>query len=162
MYYLAKMLYAGESVTFIARRIMICASEDVGNADPQAIQVATACAQAVERVGMPEAQIILAQAATYVACAPKSNAVVNAIFDAMQAVKEVGNCQVPVYLRDAHYSGAEKLGNVGYKYAHDYENHYVEQQYLPDQLVGRTFYKPGNLGYEKHIQDWFHLIKKEK
>ena len=161
-YYLAKMLYAGESVTFIARRIMICASEDVGNADPQAIQVATACAQAVERVGMPEAQIILAQAATYVACAPKSNAVVNAIFDAMQAVKEVGNCQVPVYLRDAHYSGAEKLGNVGYKYAHDYENHYVEQQYLPDQLVGRTFYKPGNLGYEKHIQDWFHLIKKEK
>lgn len=87
---------------------MICASEDVGNADPQAIQVATACAQAVERVGMPEAQIILAQAATYVACAPKSNAVVNAIFDAMQAVKEVGNCQVPVYLRDAHYSGAEK------------------------------------------------------
>ena len=162
VYYLAKMLYAGESVTFIARRIMICASEDVGNADPQAIQVATACAQAVERVGMPEAQIILAQAATYVACAPKSNAVVNAIFDAMQAVKEVGNCQVPVYLRDAHYSGAEKLGNVGYKYAHDYENHYVEQQYLPDQLVGRTFYKPGNLGYEKHIQDWFHLIKKEK
>ena len=179
VYYLAKMLYAGESVTFIARRIMICASEDVGNADPQAIQVATACAQAVERVGMPEAQIILAQAATYVASAPKSNAcimavdkalsmvrsqntVVNAIFDAMQAVKEVGNCQVPVYLRDAHYSGAEKLGNVGYKYAHDYENHYVEQQYLPDQLVGRTFYKPGNLGYEKHIQDWFHLIKKEK
>ena len=162
VYYLAKMLYAGESVTFIARRIMICASEDVGNADPQAIQVATACAQAVERVGMPEAQIILAQAATYVACAPKSNAVVNAIFDAMQAVKEVGNCQVPVYLRDAHYSGAEKLGNVGYKYAHDYENHYVEQQYLPDQLVGRTFYKPGNLGYEKHIQDWFHLIKKDK
>ena len=142
VYYLAKMLYAGESVTFIARRIMICASEDVGNADPQAIQVATACAQAVERVGMPEAQIILAQAATYVACAPKSNAVVNAIFDAMQAVKEVGN--------------------LGYKYAHDYENHYVEQQYLPDQLVGRTFYKPGNLGYEKHIQDWFHLIKKEK
>ena len=162
VYYLAMMVYAGESVTFIARRIMICASEDVGNADPQAIQVATACAQAVERVGMPEAQIILAQAATYVACAPKSNAVVNAIFDAMQAVKEVGNCQVPVYLRDAHYSGAEKLGNVGYKYAHDYENHYVEQQYLPDQLVGRTFYKPGNLGYEKHIQDWFHLIKKEK
>ena len=160
--YLGKMLYAGERVTFIPRRILICAREDVGNADPQAIQVATACAQAVERVGMPEAQIILAQAATYVACAPKSNAVVNAIFDAMQAVKEVGNCQVPVYLRDAHYSGAEKLGNVGYKYAHDYENHYVEQQYLPDQLVGRTFYKPGNLGYEKHIQDWFHLIKKEK
>ena len=141
---------------------MRCASEDVGNADPQAIQVAAACAQAVERVGMPEAQIILTQAAIYVACAPKSNAVVNAIFDAMHAVKEVGNCQVPVHLRDAHYSGAAKLGNVGYKYAHDYENHYVEQQYLPDQLVGSTFYKPGDLGYEKHIQDWFHLIKKEK
>ena len=162
VYYLARMLYAGEDIKFIARRIMICAAEDVSNADPQALVVATAAAQAVERLGMPEARIVLSQAALYVACAPKSNAVVNAIFDAMQAVKEVGNCQVPVYLRDAHYSGAEKLGNVGYKYAHDYENHYVEQQYLPDQLVGRTFYKPGNLGYEKHIQDWFHLIKKEK
>ncbi len=160
VYYLAKMLYGGESVTFIARRIMICACEDVGNADPQAIVVAASCAQAVERVGMPEAQIILAQAAIYVACAPKSNAVVNAIFAANDAVKRVGNCQVPVHLRDAHYSGAANLGNVGYKYAHDYPNHYVEQQYLPDALVGEKFYEPGNNGYEKAIQEWFKEIKK--
>ncbi|MBE5953640.1 MAG: replication-associated recombination protein A [Lachnospiraceae bacterium] len=160
-YYLAKMLYAGESVTFIARRIMICASEDVGNADPQAIVVATACAQAVERVGMPEAQIILCQAATYVACAPKSNSVVNAIFSALDAVKNVGDAQVPPHLRDAHYSGAKNLGNVGYKYAHDYPNHYVKQQYLPDTLVGHQFYVPGDNGYEKDIKDWFGYIKKD-
>ncbi len=160
-YYLAKMLYAGESVTFIARRIMICASEDVGNADPQAIVVATACAQAVERVGMPEAQIILCQAATYVACAPKSNSVVNAIFSAMDAVKNVGDAQVPPHLRDAHYSGAKNLGNVGYKYAHDYPNHYVKQQYLPDPLVGQQFYVPGDNGHEKDIKEWFGFIKKD-
>ena len=160
-YYLAKMLYAGESVTFIARRIMICASEDVGNADPQAIVVATACAQAVERVGMPEAQIILCQAATYVACAPKSNSVVNAIFAATDAVKQVGDAQVPPHLRDAHYSGAKNLGNVGYKYAHDYPNHYVKQQYLPDPLLGAKFYEPGDNGYEKNIKEWFDFIKKE-
>lgn len=161
VYYLAKMLYGGESVTFIARRIMICACEDVGNADPQAIVVAAACAQAVERVGMPEAQIILAHAAIYVACAPKSNAIVNAIFAANDAVKRVGSCQVPVHLRDAHYSGAAKLGNVGYKYAHDYPNHYVEQQYLPDALIGERFYEPGDNGYEKAIKEWFNAIKKE-
>lgn len=158
-YYLAKMLYAGESVTFIARRIMICACEDVGNADPQAIVVATACAQAVERVGMPEAQIILCQAATYVACAPKSNAVVNAIFSATDAVKKVGDAQVPPHLRDAHYAGSKELGHVGYKYAHDYPNHYVEQQYLPDKLVGERFYIPGDNGYEKNIKEWFDYIK---
>lgn len=158
-YYLAKMLYAGESVTFIARRIMICASEDVGNADPQAIVVATACAQAVERVGMPEAQIILTQAATYVACAPKSNSVVNAIFAAMDAVANVDDCQVPPHLRDAHYSGAKELGHIGYKYAHDYPNHYVKQQYLPDKLVGTRFYEPGDIGYEKDIREWFAHIK---
>lgn len=160
VYYLAKMLYGGESVTFIARRIMICACEDVGNADPQAIVVASACAQAVERVGMPEAQIILAHAAIYVACAPKSNAIVNAIFAASDAVKEVGNCQVPNHLRDAHYSGAKNLGNVGYLYAHDYPNHYVKQQYLPDKLVGETFYHPSENGYEKDITEWFNKIKK--
>ena len=159
VYYLAKMLYGGESVTFIARRIMICACEDVGNADPQAIVVASACAQAVERVGMPEAQIILAHAAIYVACAPKSNAIVNAIFSATDAVKKVGNCQVPNHLRDAHYSGAANLGNVGYLYAHDYPNHYVKQQYLPDKLVGETFYHPGDIGYEKDITNWFNKIK---
>ncbi|MBE5944090.1 MAG: replication-associated recombination protein A [Lachnospiraceae bacterium] len=159
VYYLAKMLYGGESVTFIARRIMICACEDVGNADPQAIVVASACAQAVERVGMPEAQIILAHAAIYVACAPKSNSIVNAIFAANDAVKSIGDCQVPNHLRDAHYSGAKNLGNVGYLYAHDYPNHYVEQQYLPDNLEGEIFYHPGDIGYEKDIKEWFNKIK---
>lgn len=162
VYYLAKMLYAGESVTFIARRIMICACEDVGNADPQAIVVASACAQAVERVGMPESQIILAHAAIYVACAPKSNSVVNAIYSAMDAVKHVGNAAVPNHLRDAHYSGAKNLGNVGYKYAHDYPNHYVDQQYLPDNLLGSSFYEPGDNGYERNIKEWFEHIKGEK
>ena len=161
VYYLAKMLYGGESVTFIARRIMICACEDVGNADPQAIVVASSCAQAVERVGMPEAQIILAHAAIYVACAPKSNAVVNAIFSATDAVKKVGNAEVPVYLRDAHYSGAKNLGNVGYKYAHDYPNHYVKQQYLPDAVKDATFYEPGDIGYEKKLKEWLEYIKKD-
>ncbi|MDE7366998.1 MAG: replication-associated recombination protein A [Lachnospiraceae bacterium] len=162
VYYLAKMLYSGESVTFVARRIMICASEDVGNADPQAIQVAAACAQAVERVGMPEAQIILAHAAIYVACAPKSNSIVNAISEAMQTVKERQTGAVPVHLRDAHYGGARKLGHTGYQYAHDYPNHYVEQQYLPDDLVGTRFYVPGELGYEQQIQSYFQKIKKDK
>lgn len=162
VYYLAKMLYSGESVTFVARRIMICASEDVGNADPQAIQVASACAQAVERVGMPEAQIILAHAAIYVACAPKSNSIVNAISEAMQTVKERQTGAVPVHLRDAHYGGARKLGHTGYQYAHDYPNHYVEQQYLPDDLVGTQFYVPGELGYEQQIQSYFQKIKKDK
>lgn len=161
VYYLAKMLYAGESVTFIARRIMICACEDVGNADPQAIVVATSCAQAVERIGLPEAQIILAHAATYVACAPKSNSVVNAIFDALAAVKESGDTGVPPHLRDAHYEGSKELGHVGYKYAHLYPNHYVKQQYLPDNMQGRTFYEPSDNGYEKKIKDWFRYIKKE-
>ena len=153
VFYLAKMLYAGEDIKFIARRIMICASEDVGNADPQAIQVAVAAAQAVERIGMPEAQIILSQAASYVAGAPKSNAACNAIFDAMAAVKST-TTTVPVHLQDKHYGGAEKLGHgIGYKYAHDYPEHYVKQQYLPDELVGQTFYHPTDNGYEKVIGD---------
>ncbi len=151
VFYLAKMLYAGEDIKFIARRIMICASEDVGNADPQALQVAVAAAQAVERVGMPEAQIILSQAASYVASAPKSNAACNAVFDAMDVVKTT-TTTVPVHLQDKHYGGAEKLGHgVGYLYAHDYPEHYVKQQYLPDELVGRTFYHPSENGYEKQI-----------
>ena len=160
-YYLAKMLYAGEDIKFIARRIMICASEDVGNADPNAIVVASACAQAVERVGMPEAQIILAHAASYVACAPKSNSVVNAIFSAMDAVKHEDTGQVPVYLRDAHYKSSQKLGHgVGYKYAHDYPNNYVDQQYLPDKIAGRVFYEPSDNGYERDIKAYFDKIKK--
>lgn len=161
LYYLAKMLYAGESVTFIARRIMICASEDVGNADPMALSVAVNASLAVERVGMPEAQIILAQAVSYVATAPKSNAACG-IFDAMETVKQTGNLPVPAHLQDAHYKGAAKLGHgVGYKYAHDYKNHYVKQQYLPYELSGREFYRPTGNGYEVKIREHMKRIKKE-
>lgn len=162
IYYLAKMLYAGESVTFIARRMMICASEDVGNADPQALVVATAAAQAVERVGMPEAQIILSQAVAYIATAPKSNASCVAIEEAMNAVKEKGNLPIPTHLQDAHYKGAAKLGHgEGYKYSHAYKNHYCNQQYLPYELTGETFYRPSFNGYEQKIIDHMKRIKKE-
>ncbi len=152
-YYLAKMLYAGEDIKFIARRIMICASEDVGNADPHAIMVAVSAAQAVERVGMPEAQIILSQAATYVACAPKSNAACVAIDRAMETVRTVKTAPVPPHLRDSHYRGAEKLGRgTRYLYAHDFPDHYVKQQYLPDGLTDAKFYEPTENGYEKEIK----------
>jgi len=162
VYYLARMLYAGESVTFIARRIMICASEDVGNADPNALIVATNASLAVERVGMPEAQIILAQAVTYVACAPKSNAGNNAIAAAMKEVADSGNLPIPTHLQDAHYKGAEKLGHgIGYKYAHDYPNHYVRQQYLPYELNGREFYQPSGNGYEVKIKEHMARIRRE-
>jgi len=160
VYYLARMLYAGEDIKFIARRIMICASEDVGNADPMALVVATSAAQAVERIGMPEAQIILSQAVTYVACAPKSNAAYEAIGAAMSAVRNNVTPPVPTHLQDAHYKGAEKLGHgLGHKYAHAYPNHYVEQQYLPDSLVGTKFYEPTEMGYEKKIREHFSRIK---
>lgn len=153
VYYLARMLYAGEDIKFIARRIMICASEDVGNADPQALQVAVAAAQAVERVGMPEAQIILSQAVTYVACAPKSNASCIAIQEAMAAVKNEKTASIPAHLRDAHYKGAQALGRgTGYLYAHDYPSHYVNQQYLPDEYEGREFYHMDGQGYEKEME----------
>ncbi|HIR94358.1 MAG TPA: replication-associated recombination protein A [Candidatus Egerieimonas intestinavium] len=159
VYYLAKMLYAGEDIKFIARRIMICASEDVGNADPQALQVAVAAAQAVERVGMPEAQIILSQAVTYVASAPKSNAACNAVYEAMASVRSK-KTTVPPHLQDSHYKGAGKLGHgIGYKYAHDYPNHYVEQQYLPTEIQGEVFYRPTENGYEKEIRQYFRRIK---
>jgi len=157
VYYLARMLYAGEDVKFIARRIMILASEDIGNADPMAMVVASSAAAAVERVGMPEAQIILSQAVTYMACAPKSNAAYNAISEAMRVVKETKT--PPAHLQDAHYGAAEKLGHgVGYKYAHDYPNHYVKQQYLPDGLTDQVFYKPSDIGYEAKIQEYFKKI----
>ncbi len=160
VYYLARMLYAGEDIKFIARRIMICASEDVGNADPQAIQVAVAAAQAVERVGMPEAQIILSQAVTYVATAPKSNAAVNAISSAMQRVGQEKIVTIPPHLQDAHYGGASKLGHgIDYKYAHLYPDHYVKQQYLPDELVGEVFYEPTKMGYEKRISEWMEYLR---
>ena len=159
VYYLAKMLYAGEDVKFIARRIMILASEDIGNADPQALVVATAAAQAVERVGMPESQIILSQAAAYMACAPKSNAAVNAIFAALDSVKRT-KTTVPVHLQDAHYGGHEKLGHgIGYKYAHDYPNHFVKQQYLPDEIQGEHFYELSDMGYEKKLKEHMKFIR---
>ncbi|MBQ7838911.1 MAG: replication-associated recombination protein A [Lachnospiraceae bacterium] len=162
VYYLARMLYAGEDIKFIARRIMICASEDVGNADPQALQVAVAASLAVERIGMPEAQIILAHAASYVACAPKSNAAVCAIGDAMDTVAATGNLPIPPHLQDAHYKGAAKLGHgLDYKYAHNYPNNYVEQQYLPYELTGKEFYKPSGNGYEVKIREHIKKIKKE-
>lgn len=162
VYYLARMINAGESVTFIARRIMICASEDVGNADPQALQVAVAASQAVERIGLPEARIILAQAVTYVAGAPKSNAAYMAVDQALDAVRKKKNGMVPNHLRDAHYKGASKLGRgIGYQYAHNYPGHYVKQQYLPDELLGTVFYEPTENGYEKYIKKYLDSLKEE-
>ncbi|MCM1106463.1 MAG: replication-associated recombination protein A [Blautia sp.] len=162
VYYLARMLYAGEDVKFIARRIMILASEDIGNADPMALVVASAAAQAVERVGMPESQIILSQAVTYMASAPKSNAAVNAISKAMDMVKETKTPPVPVHLQDSHYGSAEKLGHgIGYKYAHNYKNHYVRQQYLPDGLTEQVFYEPSENGYEATIREYYKKIREE-
>lgn len=153
VFYLAKMLDAGEDPKFIARRIMICASEDVGNADPQALVVAVAASQGVERIGMPEARIMLAQAAAYVACAPKSNASIMAVDKALAMVRRQNTGQVPPYLRDAHYRGAEKLGHgIGYKYAHDYPENYVKQQYLPDAICEEHFYIPSENGYERQIK----------
>ena len=163
VYYLAKMLLAGESITFIARRIMICAAEDVSNADPNALQVAVSASLAVERVGMPEARIILAQAASYVACAPKSNSAIVAIDRATEAVKKEKHAAVPSYLMDASYSGAAKLSRgIGYQYAHNFKNHYVKQQYLPDELKDCIFYEPANQGYEQVIREYFKKIKEEE
>ncbi|MCM1189893.1 MAG: replication-associated recombination protein A [bacterium] len=162
VYYLARMLYAGEQVAFIARRIMICAAEDVGNADPQALAVAVNASLAVERIGMPEAQIILAQAAAYVACAPKSNSSCNAVSSAMRTVEQTGSLPIPAHLQDAHYKGAARLGHgTGYKYAHDYPNHYVEQQYLPYELTGKEFYSPSGNGYEARIREHMKRIREE-
>jgi putative ATPase len=160
IYYLARMLYAGEEVAFIARRIMICAAEDVSNADPNALVVATNAALAVERLGMPEARIVLAQAAAYVACAPKSNSAICAIDEAMSVVEKEKTATIPAYLMDAHYKGATKLGHgLGYQYAHNFENHYVKQQYLPDEIKDRVFYIPSDNGYEVKIQEYFKKIK---
>lgn len=162
IYYLAKMLYAGEDPKFIARRIVICASEDVGNADPQAIVVAVAAAHALDFIGMPEARINLAQAAAYVACAPKSNSSVMAIDSAMSDVAHIKVSGVPNHLRDSHYPGAAELGHgKSYKYAHDFPNNYVEQQYLPDELIGKKYYVLSDNGYENEIKKWFKKINKE-
>ncbi|MCU6748298.1 MULTISPECIES: replication-associated recombination protein A [Lachnospiraceae] len=161
VYYLAKMLYAGEDIRFIARRIIIAASEDVGNADPMALTVAVSAAQAVERIGMPEARIILSQAVLYVASAPKSNSAVTAISAAGENVSRY-KTTVPAHLQDAHYKGAQKLGHgVGYKYAHDYPGHYVRQQYLPDEIKDARFYEPGDLGYERKIKERLEELRKK-
>lgn len=163
VYYLARMLQAGEQVAFIARRIMICAAEDVGLADPQALVVATNASLAVERIGMPEAQIILSEAAMYVATAPKSNSAINAIGAAMKTVESTGNLPIPPHLQDAHYKSAGKLGHgTGYLYAHDFPNDYVEQQYLPDALMGTQFYRGSGNGYEVNISEHMERIKKEE
>ncbi len=163
IYYLARMLYAGEDPRFISRRIVICASEDVGNADPNALVVAQSAAEAVERIGMPESQIILSQAAAYVACAPKSNSAIVAIEKAIECVKTEPTGGIPPYLKDAHYSGAKDLGRgLTYRYPHDFENHYVEQQYLPDELEGRRFYEMSDNGYEKGMKLWLKRIGKYK
>ena len=163
VYYLARMLYAGEDIKFIARRIMICAAEDVSNADPQALVVATAAAQAVERLGMPEARIVLSQAALYVACAPKSNSAIVAIDDAMDYVKTHPNYRIPAHLMDAHYKSAAKLGHgIGYQYSHDYENHYVRQQYLPDEAEFERFFHLSENGYEKKIKQHMKKIGADK
>ncbi len=154
LFYLGRMIDAGEDPKFIARRIMICASEDVGNADPQALQVAVAASLGVERVGMPEGRILLAQAASYVASAPKSNAAIMGVDKALSMIRSGHTGQVPPYLRDAHYGGAQKLGHgIGYKYAHDYPENYVKQQYLPDELKDVSFYEPSENGAEKEIKE---------
>lgn len=163
VYYLARMLYAGEDVKFIARRIMICASEDVGNADPMALSVAVSASLAVERVGMPEAQIILSQAVSYIACAPKSNAATVAIEKAMDVVEHTKTAPIPSHLMDAHYKSAGKLGHgTGYLYAHAFPGHYVKQQYLPDTLVGEKFYEPTENGYEQTIREHFERLSQYK
>ena len=162
IYYLARMLYAGESVTFIARRIIICASEDVGLADPQALVIANAAAEAVHNIGMPEARIVLAEAAAYVAAAPKSNAAYLAIDEALAYIKNNPFGAIPAHLQDAHYKGAAKLGHgLNYKYAHDYKNHYVSQQYMPDGMEDVSFYRPTDNGYEKNIKEHLERIRKE-
>jgi len=159
LYWMAKMIYAGEDPRFIARRIVICAAEDVGNADPQALILAQAAFQAAKFIGLPEARIILAQAAVYVACAPKSNAVYLGIDRALADVKEQRTQGIPVHLKDGHYKGAAKLGHgTGYKYAHDYPQHYVEQEYMPHEAV---YYEPTLQGYEAKIKERMDKLKKK-
>ena len=162
IYYLARMLAAGEDIKFIARRIVICAAEDVSNADPMALVVANAAAESVERIGMPESRIILAQAAAYVACAPKSNSAICAIDECLESVQKEHINTIPPHLQDAHYKSHSKLGRgIGYQYAHAFKNHYVKQQYLPDELVGRTFYNLSDMGYEKKLKEYMDKIKAE-
>lgn len=163
LHYLAKMLYAGEDPKFIARRIIICASEDVGNADPNALNVAVSAAQAVHMIGMPEAQIILSQAALYVACAPKSNSAVAGIGKAMKDVEDRRTGAVPLHLRNDAFKGAREWGyGVGYKYPHDFQGNYVEQQYLPDELKDAVYYFPSDNGYEKKAKEIPKIKKRQE
>lgn len=153
VYYLARMIEAGEEPEFIARRIMICAAEDVGNADPNALQVATMASLAAERIGFPESQIILSQAAEYVATAPKSNTACESITAARKLVQQTGDLPIPPYLQDAHYQAASNLGRgIGYEYAHSYEEHYAGQPCLPEALRDQKLYNPSENGYEKEIR----------
>lgn len=158
LYWLARMIYAGEDPAFLARRLMIHAAEDVGLADPQALVVAAAAAQAVERVGLPEGRIILAEATIYIAIAPKSNTVIKAIDSALSAVEKETAGPVPLHLKDASYRGASAFGHgKGYKYPHDYPDNYVKQQYLPDNIEGTVFYRPGDNGLEGKLKTaWLH------
>ncbi len=164
LHYMARMIEGGEKPAFIARRMVICAAEDVGLADPMALTVATAAAQAAEMVGFPEARIILAEAVLYIALAPKSNSVIQAVDSALARVRKGRLGQVPAHLRDAHYSGAEQLGHgTEYKYAHSYPNGWVEQQYLPDELVNDVYYRPRRLGAEPKLAEaWQHRCGKIK
>jgi putative ATPase len=159
VYYLARMLAAGEDIKFIARRIMICASEDVGMADPQALQVAVAASLAVERVGLPEARILLSQAAVYVATAPKSNASYLAINEALNMVENGETYPVPRHLQNVHADSAGEEREQGYLYAHDYPNNYVKQQYLPYELTGKEFYRPSGNGYEVKIREHMRRLR---
>lgn len=163
VHYLARMLECGEDPEFIARRIVISASEDVGNADPYALLIANAALNVVKNIGMPEARITLAQAVTYLASAPKSNAAYIAINKALSDVKSEDIGAVPLHLRDSHYEGAKNLNHGNeYKYPHDYDNHYVKQQYLPTELITKHYYEPTGLGYEKRIKDRLEFLKKSK
>ena len=162
LHYLATMLYAGEDPKFIARRIMICASEDVGNADPNALVVATAAANAVQMIGMPEARIILSQAALYVACAPKSNSAEAGIDKAMKDIESKRTGAVPLHLRNDAFKGAREWGyGIEYKYPHNYDGNYVEQQYLPDEIKDAQYYFPSDNGCEKKARE-LQKIKKRK
>lgn len=160
LYWLAKMLYGGEDPRFIARRILICAAEDVGNADPMALVIATSCFQAVEFLGMPECRIPLAQATAYIASAPKSNSVYMAIDKAMEDVSKERTQEVPLHLRDTHYKGADKLGyGKGYKYPHEYKGHFVPQEYMPEK---KNYYFPSDSGEEKKIKERLEKLRKSK
>ncbi|ADQ15058.1 replication-associated recombination protein A [Halanaerobium hydrogeniformans] len=163
IYWLARMIVSGEDPKFIARRVVIHAAEDVGMADPTALIIAESAARAVEQIGFPEARIPLAEAVIYIATAPKSNSVINAIDEAVNYVKNHGAASVPAHLKDSHYSGAKDLGHgVDYKYPHNFNNNYVEQNYLPDELSQKDFYKPGNLGREKKVKDFLNYLRQDQ